>query len=63
MLLTTLGSLVWNTTFIVAGYLLGEQWYRVEPVVGWLQRIVVLVVVLAAIAWVVKRLRRPMTPA
>ncbi len=63
MLLTTVGSLIWNTTFILAGYLLGEQWFRVEPVVGWLQRIVIVVVVLAAIVWVVKRLRRPMTPA
>lgn len=59
VLLTTLGSLIWNTTFIVAGYVLGEQWYRVEPVVGWLQRVVIVVVVLAAILWVVKRLRRP----
>lgn len=59
VLLTTLGSLIWNTTFIVAGYVLGEQWYRVEPVVGLLQRVVILVVLLAAVAWVVKRLRRP----
>lgn len=59
VLLTTLGSLIWNATFIVAGYVLGEQWYRVEPVVGWLQRVVVLVVLLAAIVWVVRRLRRP----
>lgn len=59
VLLTTLGSLVWNTTFIVAGYVLGEQWYRVEPVVGWVQRVVILAVVVAAIVWVIKRLRRP----
>ncbi len=59
VLLTSLGSLIWNTTFIVAGYVLGEQWYRVEPVVGWLQRAVILAVLLAAVAWVVKRLRRP----
>ncbi len=59
VLLTTLGSLIWNSTFIVAGYVLGEQWYRVEPVVGWLQRVVILVVLLAAIVWVVRRLRRP----
>jgi membrane protein DedA with SNARE-associated domain len=26
---TAAGSLVWNTVFVVAGYLLGEQWERV----------------------------------
>lgn len=58
VLLTTLGSLIWNTTFVLAGYLLGEQWYRVEPVVGWVQRVVIVLVVVAATLWVLKRLRR-----
>ena len=32
--LTTLGSLVWNTLLVGAGYLLGTQWERVSQVVG-----------------------------
>jgi membrane protein DedA with SNARE-associated domain len=34
LLFTTLGSAVWNTVLIGAGYLLGTQWERVSDVVG-----------------------------
>lgn len=57
--LTTAGSLVWNTVFIVAGYLLGEQWHRVEPVVGYVQYAVVALVLLALARLVMVRVRRP----
>src|SRR4051812_28282401 len=38
--LTALGSAVWNTTLIVAGYALGEKWHVVESSVGVLQYVV-----------------------
>ena len=58
LLYTTAGSLIWNTVFVLAGYLLGENWPRVEAYAGFLQRGVIIVVV-AAVAWfVVTRLRR-----
>ena len=57
-LLTTAGSLIWNTAFILAGFWLGEQWHVVEPyadVVQW----VVIAAVVGALAWfVVGRMRR-----
>lgn len=56
--LTTLGSAIWNTTFVLAGYLLGHEWHRVEPVVGWLQWVVVAVVAVLLTRWVVRRVRR-----
>jgi membrane protein DedA with SNARE-associated domain len=55
---TLVGSLVWNTALVLAGYLLGEQWHRVESSVGVLQWVVLAVVVSAAIWFVVRRLRR-----
>jgi membrane protein DedA with SNARE-associated domain len=56
--LTLVGSLVWNTALVLAGYLLGEQWHRVESSVAILQY-VVLALVLGAVAWfVVRRVRR-----
>ncbi|SCF28405.1 DedA family protein [Micromonospora mirobrigensis] len=64
LLYTTLGSLIWNTAFVMAGYLLGENWHVVEAYVGVFQKIVVVVCVLA-LAWfvtsrvVVARRRRP----
>ncbi|GAA3395222.1 DedA family protein [Cryptosporangium minutisporangium] len=58
LLYTTAGSLLWNTLFVMAGYQLGEQWWRVERYAGWLQYAVI-AVVMAAVGWfVLRRLRR-----
>ena len=55
--LTTIGSLIWNTVFVVAGYQLGESWWRVEAYAGVLQKIVIVAVVAATAWFVVTRLR------
>jgi membrane protein DedA with SNARE-associated domain len=39
--LTTLGSLIWNSVFIMAGYGLGENWWRIESYVGAYQGVVI----------------------
>ncbi|RGC69144.1 Inner membrane protein YghB [Micromonospora sp. MW-13] len=58
LLYTTLGSLIWNTIFVMAGYLLGENWHVVEGYVGTFQNVVI-VVCAAALGWfVVTRVRR-----
>ena len=58
LLYTALGSLLWNTTFVLAGYLLGENWHLVETNVGTIQNVVI-VAVGAAVAWfVLSRVRR-----
>ncbi|MGW4667980.1 DedA family protein [Streptosporangium sandarakinum] len=56
--LTTLGSLIWNTVFVMAGYLLGENWELVEGYAGILSKVVLGVVALAVVAFVVLRVRR-----
>jgi membrane protein DedA with SNARE-associated domain len=57
-LLTTAGSLVWNTVLILAGFLLGEQWHVVEQYAGIFQWVVIVAVV-GAVGWfVVSRLRK-----
>ncbi|MCA1193180.1 MULTISPECIES: DedA family protein [unclassified Saccharopolyspora] len=58
VLFTGLGSLIWNTLFVVAGYLLGENWYLVEEYAGIVSKVVVGAVVVALIYFVVARLRR-----
>lgn len=55
-LLTTVGSLIWNTIFVMAGYLLGEQWSLVESYVGIGSKVVIGLVVLAIGVFVVRRL-------
>lgn len=55
---TAVGSAIWNTVLIAAGYALGENWTLVEQYVGVLSKIVLLVIVVAAVVWVVFRLRQ-----
>jgi membrane protein DedA with SNARE-associated domain len=50
--LTTAGSAIWNTIFVVAGYTLGENWHVVEQYAGIFQTVVI-VVVGGAVAWFV----------
>jgi membrane protein DedA with SNARE-associated domain len=56
-LLTTLGSLIWNTAFVMAGYLLGENYSLVENYMGIVSKVVLGIVVLAVVAFVVVRLK------
>ncbi|WP_424184532.1 DedA family protein [Actinokineospora sp. G85] len=55
--LTLLGSAVWNSLFVLAGYLLGDNWHRIEPYSAVFEY-TVLGIAVAAVAWfTVKRLR------
>jgi len=49
---TTIGSAIWNSALIGAGYVLRDQWDRVESFVGAFQYLVILAIV-AAVAWYV----------
>jgi membrane protein DedA with SNARE-associated domain len=53
---TTLGSLIWNTVFVIAGYVLGENRRVIEDYAGAYQTVVLAVGVLAVAAFVVARL-------
>jgi len=55
--LTTLGSLIWNTVFVLAGYGLGESWHLVEEYAGFFQYFVIAAVAIALTLFVVNRLR------
>ena len=56
-LFTTLGSLVWNTAFVLAGYLLGQNWHLVEHYAGLLSRAVVLTSLLTVVVFLAIRVR------
>jgi membrane protein DedA with SNARE-associated domain len=56
LLLTTLGSLIWNSVFVLAGYLLGENRQVIEDYAGTYQTAVLAVGALAVVAFVVVRL-------
>ncbi|MGA5514832.1 DedA family protein [Streptomyces pseudogriseolus] len=56
--LTTLGSAIWNTAFVLAGYLLGDNWTQVTSVVSAYSKVVLAAAALALVAFVVIRLSR-----
>ncbi|TQM74076.1 membrane protein DedA with SNARE-associated domain [Thermopolyspora flexuosa] len=58
LVFTTLGSLVWNTLFVLAGYLLGANWPLVERYVAPLSTFVLVACATALTAFVAVRLRR-----
>lgn len=55
--LTALGSLVWNSALVLAGYWLGDRWESVERYAGMFSRAVLVLIVVALVAYVVLRLR------
>ncbi|MFD6277241.1 DedA family protein [Streptomyces sp. NPDC060209] len=57
ILLTTLGSLIWNSLLVMAGYWLGDRWETVETYVGFASKAVLVLVVVAVATYVVLRLR------
>jgi membrane protein DedA with SNARE-associated domain len=57
LLLTTAGSLIWNTIFVTAGYVLGVNWYLVHDYADIFQKIVIAAVAIAITLFIVVRLR------
>ncbi|MGY0019518.1 DedA family protein [Streptomyces sp. cg35] len=55
--LTALGSLIWNSVLVLAGYWLGDRWDLVETYVGVISKVVLAAVVVALAAYLAVRLR------
>ncbi|MFE4366864.1 DedA family protein [Streptomyces sp. NPDC056835] len=59
LILTTLGSALWNCVFVLAGYALGEDWEEVTGYVSTYSKVVLVAAVLAILGFVGARLVRP----
>ncbi|WP_062206606.1 DedA family protein [Streptomyces sp. NBRC 109706] len=59
LLLTTLGSAIWNTIFVLAGYHLGENWEEVTDFVSVYSKGVLVIVVVVLIGFLIFRATRP----
>ncbi|MQT00004.1 DedA family protein [Streptomyces jumonjinensis] len=57
--LTTLGSAIWNTIFVLAGYLLGENWEDVVGYVSTYSKAVLVMAVLGVVAFIGVRVMKP----
>jgi membrane protein DedA with SNARE-associated domain len=55
LLFTTLGSLIWNTLFVLAGFFLGENRQLIEDYAGTYQNLVLAIGFIAVAAFVVVR--------
>jgi len=62
LLLTTLGSGLWNSLFVGLGFLLGENWTTVERVMGTYSTAILVAAVLALALFVVLRIRKRRRP-
>ncbi|MFD5325360.1 DedA family protein [Streptomyces sp. NPDC127092] len=60
--LTALGSAVWNTAFVLAGYVLGENWEQVTAYVSVYSKAVLVTAFAAALGFVVVRVVRAVRP-
>jgi membrane protein DedA with SNARE-associated domain len=58
VLLTTAGSLIWNTALILAGYVLGENYHVVEQYMGIAGKVVLGLVALAVGLFIASRLNQ-----
>lgn len=57
LLLSGSGSLIWNSIFVTAGYLLGENWHLVDQYAGIFSKIVLVLVVAAVVIFIALRVR------
>ncbi|MFI8439561.1 DedA family protein [Streptomyces rochei] len=57
--LTTLGSAIWNTVFVLAGYALGDNWSEVSTIASTYSKVILALAALALLVFVVMRLLRP----
>lgn len=58
VVLTTIGSGIWNTLFIVLGFVLGENWVAVEDVASRYSRTVLVIAVIVVVVIVIWRVWR-----
>jgi len=58
VVLTVIGSLTWNSTLLLAGYLLGENWHRVTEVAGGFAYVFLIALAAISVLVVVKRRSR-----
>ena len=63
VLLTALGSVIWNSLLVGAGYALGTQYDRVEQYMGYLDYVIYAAVIVIVVWFVVRKIRQPRRPA
>jgi membrane protein DedA with SNARE-associated domain len=55
---TTLGSALWNSLFVGAGFALGTRWEQVDQYARWFDYAILALVVISVGLWVNKKVRK-----
>lgn len=58
ILLTVIGSALWNALFVGLGYALGTRWHVIEPYTDTISRIVYVAIAAAVVIWAVRLVQR-----
>ncbi|MFY1704116.1 DedA family protein [Micromonospora sp. WMMA1923] len=58
VLLTTLGSGIWNALFVGLGYVLGSRWQEIDRYSSWFDYGIIAIFVVMIASWAVKKARR-----
>ncbi|GGM19842.1 DedA family protein [Micromonospora yangpuensis] len=58
VLLTTLGSGIWNALFVGLGYVLGSRWQEIDRYSSWFDYGIIAIFVVMIAIWAVKKARR-----
>jgi membrane protein DedA with SNARE-associated domain len=58
VLLTTLGSGVWNALIVGLGFALGSQWQQVDRYSSWFNYAIFAIFIVMIVGWVAKKIRR-----
>ncbi|SCL18756.1 membrane protein DedA, SNARE-associated domain [Micromonospora nigra] len=58
VVLTTLGSGIWNAVLIGLGYALGTRWEQVDRYSSWFDYGIIAIFVVMIVSWAVKKIRR-----
>ncbi len=59
ILFTILGSIPWNLSLVLAGYLLGENWEQIGVFLKRYEYLILGILVVVALAWIWLRFIRP----
>ncbi|MGB3138666.1 MAG: DedA family protein [Nodosilinea sp.] len=59
---SAVGTVLWTGALAVAGYLLGDQFDRVQTFIGPISKIVLVTLAIAAVLWVIRRYQRRSRP-
>ena len=58
ILLTTIGSAVWNTVLVVLGHIAGNSWEKISHIIDKFSDVILIVIIIAVIGYLIYHFTR-----